>query len=391
MREAQICPIVLQSVSDYLPLTERWLFHQLEGVRPYCESNTVCERLVPGSPYDTASVHCFRKRRIRSLADRTMRWMGHPEWMRAKPKLAVELRANIVHSHFADLAWSDRGVARQASAAHVVSVYGYDVSALPSRSQKWRQRCAQLFHTVDLVLCEGPVMAGRVQSLGCMRSKIEVHHLGVPSGRIAYRQPHREAVQPFRVLMAGSFTEKKGLPIGLRAVALLGRKFPVAVTIIGDSNGSRGQNREKAEIMQTIANEGLGAAVKLLGYQPYERLLAEFYEHDVFLCPSMTARDGDSEGGAPVTLMEVAASGLPIVATRHADIPYVLDQGACGLLAPERDAATLAQCLEAVARSQRLAAELSRKARRRVEAEFDQAVQGRRLFTVYQRLLERLA
>ncbi|NIP81231.1 MAG: glycosyltransferase, partial [Gemmatimonadetes bacterium] len=54
------------------------------------------------------------------------------------------------------------------------------------------------------------------------------------------------------------------------------------------------------------------------------------------------AANGDGEGGAPTTLLEAQAVGLPVVASRHADIPWVVAPEA-GLLAPEEDPEALAE------------------------------------------------
>ena len=70
---------------------------------------------------------------------------------------------------------------------------------------------------------------------------------------------------------------------------------------------------------------------------PYDRLLDAMSRHHIFLSPSRTAADGDSEGGAPVSIIEAAASGMPVVSTTHCDIPQAVDDGRTGLLAPEGD------------------------------------------------------
>ena len=57
--------------------------------------------------------------------------------------------------------------------------------------------------------------------------------------------------------------------------------------------------------------------------------------------PSVTAADGDAEG-LPTVIVEAAASGLPVVATRHSGIPEAVGDGETGFLVPERDAETLA-------------------------------------------------
>jgi colanic acid/amylovoran biosynthesis glycosyltransferase len=47
----------------------------------------------------------------------------------------------------------------------------------------------------------------------------------------------------------------------------------------------------------------------------------------VMLFPSRTAADGNSEGGAPVTLIEAQWLGVPTVVSNHDDLPYVAAPG----------------------------------------------------------------
>jgi colanic acid/amylovoran biosynthesis glycosyltransferase len=61
--------------------------------------------------------------------------------------------------------------------------------------------------------------------------------------------------------------------------------------------------------------------------------------------PSVTAADGDSEGGAPTVLLEAQAIGTPIVTTRHADIPHVVPEGAGVFLCAEHDVDALGDAL----------------------------------------------
>ena len=61
---------------------------------------------------------------------------------------------------------------------------------------------------------------------------------------------------------------------------------------------------------------------------------------------ALTAADGDSEGGAPVGIIEMQAAGMPVLSTYHADIPEVVRDGESGYLVPERDVEALAEKLD---------------------------------------------
>jgi len=77
--------------------------------------------------------------------------------------------------------------------------------------------------------------------------------------------------------------------------------------------------------------------VELRGFLNYSQYLQRFDEADIFIHPSVTAEDGDSEGGAPTTILEAQAKGLPVISTFHADIPNVVAPGVSALLSAERD------------------------------------------------------
>ncbi|NJL55863.1 colanic acid biosynthesis glycosyltransferase WcaL [bacterium] len=194
--------------------------------------------------------------------------------------------------------------------------------------------------------------------------------------------------EPFRVLMAASFAPKKGFPDALRALAILAQDTQIDVTIIGDAGDHQDRQQEKAQMLAIIAETGLTDRVRLLGFQPHGRLFEEAYRHHVFLSPSVTAPDGDSEGGAPVTLIEMAATGLPIVSTTHCDIPQVIPHGKGGFLADERAPEQLAAYLRWLVNHPEQWATMGEVLRTHVEAKFDAATQGRNLAALYRELTE---
>jgi colanic acid/amylovoran biosynthesis glycosyltransferase len=84
----------------------------------------------------------------------------------------------------------------------------------------------------------------------------------------------------------------------------------------------------------------------------------------------VTAADGDEEG-IPNVLKEAMALGLPVVGTRHAGIPELVEEGVSGLLVPERDEGSLADALDSLAREPGRWAAMGRAGRARIEMEYD--------------------
>jgi colanic acid/amylovoran biosynthesis glycosyltransferase len=191
-------------------------------------------------------------------------------------------------------------------------------------------------------------------------------------------------------LLTASFQEKKGIPTGIEALAALREKnVPFEATLIGEANSELRSQKEKQKILQTLASYRLNDKVRLTGYQPHRILMEEAYRHHVFLSPSVTAEDGDTEGGLPVTLIEMAATGMPVVTTNHCDTPELVVAGVTGIQAPDRNVDQLAEHLRWLYQNPAKWLSIADAARKRVEGEFDASKQGVRLGQIYRELIQR--
>ena len=146
---------------------------------------------------------------------------------------------------------------------------------------------------------------------------------------------------------------------------------------------------EKERVAAAVERQRDVLPIRMLGYATHEELLGEAYGHDVFVAASRHASDGDSEGGAPVVLLDMAATGMPVVATRHCDIPGVVPEGRAGLLADEGDIAGLAAALRRIASEPDLGPGLGEGARRHVESAHDVRVLGAALGRHYAEIVAR--
>lgn len=380
---------VVQSTNVWLSQTMTWLDTQVRFLPSRVRSHVVCDHTQNLDQFPVASL---------TSADRdsaAWRFVGARSWQVAKRR-SVALRiqaakrfgAQVIHSHFGDQGWTDLSAARRTGAKHVVTFYGYDVSRLPFAEPMWKDRYQALFAQAELFLCEGPHLAQCLIGLGCPAAKVKVHHLGLDLARIPFSPRSWQPGQPLRVLIAGSFTEKKGMPYAIEGLGRLRGKVDIEVTIIGDADHQERNKREKARILDALRSTGLESRTRLLGYRPYAAMLDEAYRNHVFLSPSVTASDGDTEGGAPVSVIEMAASGMPVVSTRHCDIPEVLEDGVTGLLTSERSVDGIAEKLDWLTMNQDRWEAMATAARRHVEKEFRAETQGCRLAEDYELLLQ---
>jgi len=345
----------------------------------------VCERVENYDQFPVNHLHNFAlTSKLERLWERGLRRIGLRTQLGYLARVARAVDADILHSHFGDVGWMNLGAARSARVRHVVTFYGYDVSYLP-RQALWRKRFQELFSKVDLVLCEGPHMAGCVVAIGCPERKVRVHHLGVRLDTLPFRSRQWYPGEKLRVLIAATFTEKKGIPYALEALGRLQHDVDLEITVIGDAREEVAESRaQKRIILAVIQAQGLADKIRLLGYQPHATLIKEAYDHHIFLSPSVTAQDGGTEGGAPVSIIEMAATGILIVSSRHCDIPEVILDGESGFLADERDVEGLYRCLLRAIREPDKWSTILACGRKHIESEFGAVDQGVRLADLYE-------
>lgn len=383
---------VLHSCGTWLEVTENWLYTSVRSLPAEIRSSVVCSQRANDSLYGDIPISCLPGSRW-SKYSAALGYFASTRTYRGPVGFTVEAarrrRAEILHSHFGPMGWRNVRAARQLGIKHVVTFYGADANPVAAKTSRWLSRYEELFQNVSLVTCEGPALAGRLRQLGCPEPKIAVNHLGVDLERFAFRPRRWIPGTQLRVLIAGRFTEKKGIPLALNALRTIQKRFPLHVTIIGDAGASKEQQAEKTKILQAAAATGLEGCCQFLGMQPHSVFLEAAYDHHVFLSPSITAESGDTEGGLPVSLIELAATGMPIVSTWHGDIPELIKDRESGCLSRERDLPGLIESLEWLLESPVRWNDLASCARRVAENEFNAITQGIKLGELYAGILDR--
>jgi colanic acid/amylovoran biosynthesis glycosyltransferase len=290
-------------------------------------------------------------------------------------------RIAILHAHFGPEGWDILRLKMQLGLPLVTSFYGYDASYI-ARDAVWRERYRELFAKGEMFLVEGPALERRLEDLGCPPAKLAIQPIAVDLARIAWRARRGDSDAPRRFLFCGRFMEKKGLIYALRAFKTLlddgCDRFEFRVA---------GDGEELPAIKQFIDEHQLHSHVTLLGFVSYDRFVEELNRADVFVAPSVTSESGDSEGGAPTTILEAQAAGLPIVATSHADIPFVVCEGTTALLAPERDVTALKRHLQFFIEHPDALSPFGRAGRRFVEQRHDIRREARELERRYRTLV----
>lgn len=294
-------------------------------------------------------------------------------------------QARLLHAHFGhNGVWALR-LKHALRLPLVTTFYGHDMSQASSLAS-WEKGYQRLFKEGDLFLVEGSHMRKRLSEIGCPTEKIEIQRIAIPLAGLSFRmRSPKKKGEKVIIVFSGRFVEKKGLLIALQALRDVQRTHPVfEFRIIGDGP-------LKPEIERFIQNHEMNTYVHLLGFLNYHDYLEQMNNADLFLHPSITAADGDSEGGAPTTILEAQAMGLPVLSTCHADIPNVVAPGQSALLSDERDITELAANITRLLVDQQCWTQMGAAGRRFVETFHDSEKEIPRLETIYASLINKHA
>jgi colanic acid/amylovoran biosynthesis glycosyltransferase len=218
---------------------------------------------------------------------------------------------------------------------------------------------------------------------------VVVQRLGVDLDKIAFIPRTMSEDRAIKILIASTFRDKKGITFCLEAFANVAQRHGnIEVSIIGDAGRSSREVDYKQQVMRVIQDRRIAERVHLLGFLDYPAFIAEARRHDIFLSHSVVGSDGETEGGAPVTLIEMSAYGMPVLSTLHCDIPEVIIDGRSGLLVPERDIDGLTDRLEYLVTHPETWEQMGRAGRAHIEQEYDCKKQARKLEDIYSGLLD---
>jgi colanic acid/amylovoran biosynthesis glycosyltransferase len=373
-----------------LPVTENWAFRLIRHA-PGCTQLIASHRFLENDFY-TAELECLRAPVELGASNRPgFRWISrwserlsasiYPSYLASRLK---SRHVDVVHSHFANIGWRYRKLAPSLDCAHVVSFYGWDYEHLATVEPKWKPRIDRLFGDADLVLCEGPYGAKTLARLGCAEDKIRVCRLGVEVDRIPFhaRQKKENALN---LLQLASFTEKKGHRDTIRAFAMVASTCPNStLTLVG-----RGDRAIVEDIESFIRSSRLGERVRILPGIDFPRMHGFMRDFHVFIHPSRRTATNDCEGGAPVVLLDAQATGMPVISTRHCDIPDEVVDGETGVLAEEGDVPAIAAAIQRFyAMGQSEYQQFSARARAHVASDFNASTCSKLLPQLYSEAIE---
>lgn len=232
--------------------------------------------------------------------------------------------ASHMHCHFGDSKlYTGYYCAQWLGLPITVTVHAYEIHRNPNPAML----------KIALGICEKVVVQSE------FNKRLVMRNFGLTEDKIALIRAHgnmSDSRPPVttRILMVGEFREKKGHQILLSAVRKLGRK-DLALWLVGEG---------PLDVPGMVREMGLEDQTVFLGMVGKDMLNILYDSCDVFVLPSRTASDGDMEG-IPAVLMEAMSRAKPVISTRHAGIPELVEE----VLVDENDIDGLAEAIARLA------------------------------------------
>jgi glycosyltransferase involved in cell wall biosynthesis len=322
----------------------------------------------------TENLDRFPVRRLHRIPASALSRPSHA--LLAAARLHREARPDLMHAHFG---WS---AVRALLLRHfldvpLVTTFGGRDLGMQAQLPGLKPLYDVVLAASDRVVCVSEDLRRLALARGADPDRTEVIRRGVSLERFGeMNRPDRPPEAPLRILMVGRLVPKKGHRLALEAAARLeAAGVPFRLRVLGEGEEGPDLRRHAREL-------GVAGRIEWAGICPATTIPGELARADVLLHCSVTPPSGDREG-IPNAVVEAAATGLPVVATRHGGIGEVVLDGETGRLAEEGDAAHLARCLLDLAARPAHRRALGRAGAARVRARLDRAASVARHAELY--------
>jgi colanic acid/amylovoran biosynthesis glycosyltransferase len=205
-----------------------------------------------------------------------------------------------------------------------VALYGHDLTVNPN----WPM-FKKAVRTADLIIVNcrynQRLLSELVGSESGDRAQIVRHFAPLPS----QAQPDK-----VKVLIVGRFEERKGHDVLFHAVRLMGEEAKnIEIWVVGIPG--------MVDMQRLARKYEVEDQVRIFGSISDQGLQVLYQECDIFCLPSKRDPDGCSEG-LPVSLIEAMSYSKPVITTRLAGIPELVEE----ILVEEDNVKELAQALK---------------------------------------------
>jgi colanic acid/amylovoran biosynthesis glycosyltransferase len=283
--------------------------------------------------------------------------------------LARELRRRCIthlHNHFANSGATVGFLAtRLLGMPWSFTMHGISETDYPAGLMLGRK-----IEAADFVACVS--YFGRAQAMRLVEPdqwrKLHVVRCGLP---LAALPAHAQPSSGKRIISVGRLSAEKGQAGLLEAFAAVSRDHGgVELVLIGE-----GPEREL--LQSRAAALGIGNKVTFAGRCGEMETIEQIARSDILVLSSFME-------GLPIVLMEAMAVGTPVIASRVAGIPELVEDGKTGLLFTPSDWDALAECIRRLLENDALRPKLARAGSAAVKREFDVERSARVMLALFQ-------
>jgi len=256
----------------------------------------------------------------------------------------------------------------------ILSFYGYDATRYRLDVGYYKNIIPhfEVFITISNYLKE------KIIKLGFPQEKITTIPIGVNLDDFVYQKNSRKQ-SGIKLLTVARLVEKKGVYYGIMAFSKIQSvNSGLEYHIIGDGPLFK-------PLQELIDKLKLQNKVFLHGPLDQEEVKEYYKSVDIFVFPSITASDGNTEGQGLV-LQEAQAMEIPIIATFHNGIPEGVVDGETAFLVPEKDILALSERMNTLIQDRDLRVKMGQKGRDLVMNSFDNRKLVRRITELYKRI-----
>lgn len=302
----------------YLPISETFIYSELVNVKSVSPI-VCCKKIMNLEHFPFETIHQYKDND--DLID-----------------ILRTQKISLIHARFGVTGADLLEVKKELGIPMLTSFHGFDLPTNVKSMRRYGDRLQHLFEHGDAFTATSENMKEILIKYGCSPDKIFVHRSGINVSKFSYKKRTEPENGIITVLTVGRLVEKKGMEYLIEAVHSVHQHYPgIRLRIAGD-----GKLRPTLE--KQVERLHLDGIVKFLGEVSHQAVVEEMEKAHLFALASTTDNIGNQEG-IPNVLKEAMACGLPVLSTKHAGIPELVEDGKSGFLVPERDPVALAERL----------------------------------------------
>ncbi len=347
----------------YLPHSETFIYEQITHLHRYKPYVLCRHKISESTQFPYPHVYCIQN--ISNLKTQILR-----------------KKVKLIYARFGMGGVQMLPVKMKLKLPMLTSFHGTDVSRQITLQTKYRKILPHLFKRGEAFTVVSQDMKNKLIELGCPMKKIHVIKSGIDLNKFHYEPKLELDPSGARILSVGRLIEKKGMAELISAFSRVASFLPRAkLVIVGD-----GKERESLE--RQIDLLGMKEQVELKGRLSHPAVKKEMERCDLFVLASRTGSDGNVEG-IPNVIMEAMAIGRPVVTTRHAGIPELVEHNQTGYLVQEGDSLALAEMILYGLYDLDRRQQLLNAARKKVEEEHDVVKQIQKLERLMDKIIKK--